>query len=170
MKAESKLKKVTEPVSLDSQERLMQVMNDSPSIVKFAGTEWEITALKRGVQCLIAAEACKLDRIENATMGDVLLGIVESEPIVLRILTLALLNDKKLIADKEIYESVYQTLDNESTGHDWVPFLSEIFLLIDVSFFFATTDAIQMLKDMTTMRKTTMKEAELLSQGQSGVK
>ena len=56
-------KKVTEdknrvlpnsPLSDDAMARLAQVMNDSQTIVKLQGTEWEIKALKPGTQWLVA--------------------------------------------------------------------------------------------------------------------
>ena len=45
------------PLSDAAMERLAQIMNDSPTIVKLQGTEWEIRALKPGTQWMIAEEA-----------------------------------------------------------------------------------------------------------------
>ena len=42
------------PLSDAAMERLAQIMNDSPTIVKLQGTEWEIRALKPGTQWMIA--------------------------------------------------------------------------------------------------------------------
>ena len=38
------------PLSDAAMERLAQIMNDSPTIVKLQGTEWKIKALKPGAQ------------------------------------------------------------------------------------------------------------------------
>ena len=60
------------PLSDAAMERLAQIMNDSPTIVKLQGTEWEIRALKPGTQWMIAEEACKIVKGENLSMGDVI--------------------------------------------------------------------------------------------------
>ena len=165
MKEEKKSKSYKEPVSLDAQTRLMQVMNNTPTIKKLAGTEWAITALKPAVMWQIAEEVCKIEDMEGKTYGDALKGLVVNIPSVVRILTLALLNDKRRI--EEEYDSVYQTLIWESDSRDWGELLKEILLLMDTRFFFASISAAKMLKEMTTMRKMTKKEVESLSQGQN---
>ena len=155
-------------IPLESQLRLMQIMNDSPSLVQFAGTEWEVKALKPAVQYLIAEEGVKIQIKENASMGDVFRAYASNLPSVCRIITLALLNDKERI--KEDYDIVYETIMWESEQKDWAVLLSEILQLMDVRFFFLTTNVIQMFQEQTTMRKTTAKEAELLSQERNTVK
>ena len=45
------------PISEEAMSRLVQIMNDSPTTLKLAGTEWEIRSLKPGTQWLIAEEA-----------------------------------------------------------------------------------------------------------------
>ncbi len=153
------------PVPLEAQARLMQIMNNTPTIKSFAGTEWEITALKPGVQYLIAEEAIKIQIKENAAMGDVLRAYATNFPSVCRVITLALLNDKERI--KNEYDAIYETIMWESSQRDWAILLSEILGLIDVSFFFATLQTIQLFQQMTSERKMTKKEAESLLQGQS---
>ena len=46
--------------SLEAQERLIEIMNDTPRVVSFDGTNWEVKALKPGTQWLIAQEAITL--------------------------------------------------------------------------------------------------------------
>lgn len=149
-------------------------MNDSPSVIKFAGTEWEITALKKGTQWLIAEEVCKIENIEAKTTAEAFVGITQSMPIVCRIITLALLNDRDRIwkdEDRHVYSDeynqIYKTIlwTNEST--DWGVLLSDIFSMIDVGFFFQVTNAVRILKDMTAKRKMKIAEAESLLQGQN---
>ena len=41
-------------VSDDAMSRLARLMNDSPTILKLRGTEWEVRSLKPGTQWLIA--------------------------------------------------------------------------------------------------------------------
>lgn len=147
------------PLSDDAMQRLAQIMNDSPTIVKLRGTEWHITALKPGTQWLIAEEACKIVRGENLSMGDVIKEFATNLPSVARVITLALLNDKNRIHSAE-YQQVYdQLLWGDYDIKDWATLLVEILNLIDVDFFFASTNVIQTVRSQALQRK--MQAAEL---------
>ena len=138
--------------------RLTQLMNDHPYIIKLHGTEWAITSLKAGTQWLIAEEACKVVQNENATMGDIIKQFAVNMPAVCRVLTLALLNDKQKIYGDE-YKQVYDLLMwGDYTQKDWAVFFSEIIQLMDVDFFFASTNAVKTLRQRTLDRKITMEE------------
>lgn len=147
------------PVSDDSMERLAKLMNDSPTILKLKDTEWQINALKPGTQWLISEEACKVIKQENASMGDVFKGIALEMPLVVRILTLALLNDKSRIESVE-YQKVYDQLMWGQDMQDWANLLLEVLNLIDVSFFFATTELVEMFRQSSLARKMTTAEAK----------
>lgn len=144
----------------DAMERLIKVMNDSPTIVKLAEAGWEVRALKPAVQWKIAELACKVHNIEKATFGDILSGLAGNLPNMVRIVTLALLNDKERI--KNEYDNVYDTLMWESNPSEWANLLFEILNLMDVNFFFAITQTIETFRTMTLERKKTMKEQKLL--------
>ena len=168
MATPKKGKKITEPVSIESQERLMEIMNNSPKLVRLAGTEWEIHALKPGTKWLIAEEAVKIAKKEDMTMKDIFVSVSQNMPSVVRILTLALLNDKERI-DRD-YQTVYDTLMWESDDKDWANLLFEVFSLIDVGFFFQILQSTQIFREMTLKRKMMKAEREQLSQGQNGEK
>ncbi|MBQ0073130.1 MAG: hypothetical protein KBT34_02925 [Prevotella sp.] len=168
MNKEPKYKSIYESVSDEAMERLIDVMNDTPTLVKLADADWEVTALKPAVMNLIAKEACTINKVENASMGDVLKSFDGNLPSVVRIITLALLNDKERIARD--YDKVYDTLMWESEMKDWGKLLFEVLNLLDVGFFFQITDATQTFRQMSLQRKTTMEEARKLSQGQNGGK
>lgn len=163
-----KYKTIYESVSDEAMERLVDVMNDTPTLVKLADAEWEVTALKPAVQNLIAKEACTIVKIEKASMGDILKSFDGNLPSVVRIITLALLNDKERI--EKDYNKVYDTIMWESEMKDWGRLLYEVLNLLDVGFFFQITDATQMFRQMSLQRKTTMEEAKKLSPEQSGGK
>lgn len=162
---EREYKKVNEPVSLESQERLVKIMTDSPTIAKLAGTEWEIRPLRPMVQWMIAEEAVKIKKVEAKSFGEVLDCFNGNMSSVVRILTLALLNDKDRI--KRDYESVYETLMWESNPSEWANFLLEVLSLLDVEFFFATTKVTQIFREASLKRKMTMEERERYPQEQS---
>lgn len=146
------------PVSDNSMSRLARLMNDSPTMMKLHGTEWEIHALKPGTQWLIAEEACKIVDRENMAMGDVLKQFAVNLPSVCRTLTLALLNDKQRIHSEE-YKEVYELLMwGEYDMKDWAVLLAEILNLVDVDFFFASTNVVKTLRRNTLDRKMTMEE------------
>lgn len=142
------------PLSDAAMERLAQIMNDTPSIVKLKGTEYKITALKPGTQWLIAEEACKIAKGENLSMGDVIKEFATNLPAVARVLTLAMLNDKDRIYSDE-YQKIYDMLLwGDFEMRDWAGLLVEILKLIDVDFFFASTNVIQTVRSQTLTRKT----------------
>lgn len=154
------------PISDASMRRLAQVMNDSPTIKKLKGTEWEIHALKVGAQWLIAEEACKISVEEHASMGDVIKRFATSMPSVCRCLTIALLNDKDKIYGEE-YRQVYDALLwGDYDLKDWATLLFEVVSLVDINFFYASTDAIRTVKQILT-RKTTAQERKSYPQEQN---
>lgn len=140
----------------ESMERLVQIMTDSPSLVKLANTEWAITALKPAVQWEIAKIACEVHKVENAHYGDVLKGFATNLPAVVRVITLALLNDKERIANES--DKVYDTLMWESKPSEWATLLFEILNLQDISFFLQITQVVEMFRQTTLQRKMTMEE------------
>lgn len=145
------------PLSDEAMEQLARVMNDSPTIKKLHGTVWEIRCLKPGAQWLIAEEACKIVRGENASMGDVLKQFAANMPSVCRCLTIALLNDKERIYGED-YQKVYDTLMwGDYDMKDWAELLFEVLCLVNTDFFFASTNVIQTVREILK-RKTTKAE------------
>lgn len=161
-KAIASIKKASD----DAMERLVKVMTNEPTLVKLANAGWEVTALKPAVQWEIAKCACQIHKVENATFGDILSGLAGNLPNVVRIVTLALLNDKKRIENE--YDKVYDTLMWESKPSEWANLLFEILNMHDVDFFFAIMQTTEMFRTMTLERKKTMKEQSLLLQGRNG--
>ena len=153
------------PISDEAMARLAQIMNDSPTIVKLGGTEWKIRALKPGTQWMIAEEACNIIKKEKLSMGDVIKEFSTNIPSVAKVITLALLNDKNKIHGKE-YQQVYdQLLWGDYDIKDWATLLVEILNLIDVDFFFASTNVIQTIRSQALTRK--IQAAELCRQAQN---
>lgn len=149
-------RKPTKVASDEAMEKLVRVMTDAPSLVKLANAGWEVRALKPAVQWEIAKIACEIHKVENATYGDVLKGFATSLPDVVRVITLALLNDKKRI-DEE-YDLVYDTLMWESKPSEWANVLLEILNLQDIGFFLQITQVTEIFRQSTLQRKKTMDE------------
>lgn len=156
IKRETKKKVVEKNASDESMEKLVRVMTDAPSLVKLANAGWKVHALKPAVQWEIAKIACEIHKVENATYGDVLKGFATSLPDVVRVITLALLNDKKRI-DEE-YDLVYDTLMWESNPSEWANVLLEILNLQDIGFFLQITQVTEIFRQSTLQRKKTMDE------------
>lgn len=161
-------KTINDPVSDEAMERLIDVMNDTPTLVKLAGAEWEVTALKPAVQHLIAKEACTINKAEKATFEDIIKCFALNMPSVVRVITLALLNDKEKI--EKYYDKVYDTIYWESDSHEWGTLLYEVLNLLDVGFFFQITESVQMFRQQTLTRKITTEERKKLLQEQNGDK
>lgn len=155
-KVESELQENKE-ASLDSMERLARIMNDSPSLVKLAGTEWEVRALKPAVQWKISEIACEIKRNESETYADILKDIAKNVPAVVKIITLALLNDKERIENE--FDSVYNTLMWEGDIKGYGKILLEILNLQDTSFFLDLKVVIEMYRQTTLQKKTMMMKA-----------
>ena len=148
--------------SLSAQERLAEILNDSPRLVSLNGTEWEIRALRMGTQHLIAQEVIRINKVESASFGDIVNQFAVNIPSVLKILTLALLNDKsKIFKDgderagfSEIYNATYNTLEWECNVNEFGHILLETLQLLDTSFFMESCRIVEMFRVATTARKT----------------
>lgn len=155
-----KKKEEIKEVSLGSMEKLVKVMNNSPSIVKLGNTEFAITALKPGTQWLIAEESVKIQKVESEKFGDLIEQFAINIPSVVRVITLAILNDKDRINSDE-YQQVYETIMWETDKSQWVGLLVEILNSLSLDFFFQTTQSIAMIRQMALGRKKTMDEQKL---------
>ncbi len=152
-----KKKEEIKEVSLDSMEKLVKVMNNSPSIVKLGDTEFAITALKPGTQWLIAEESVKIQKVESEKFSDLIEQFAINIPSVVRVITLAILNDKNRINSDE-YQQVYETIMWETDPSQWIGLLVEILNSLSLDFFFQTTQSIAMIRQMALGRKKTMDE------------
>lgn len=153
---EKKHRTIKDPVTDEEMERLAQIMLDSPTLTKLENTEFKITALKPAVMWMIAKEAANISIVEKAVFSDVLKGLAKEIPLVCRIITLAILNDKERI-DRD-YQKVYDTLFWECDVKEWAQLLFEILNLISIDTFFLLTDLTQTFKTIALERKTKMKE------------
>lgn len=157
-KASQKIVMPSSPLSDEAIERLARLMNDSPTIVKLKDTQWQIRALKPGTQWLIAEEACKLVKGEKMSMGDVIKEFATNLGSVARVITLALLNNKSRIESDE-YNQVYdQLMWGDYDIKDWATLLVEILNLLDVDFFFASTNVIATVRQQVLTRKKQAQE------------
>lgn len=154
IKRETKKKVVEKSVSDESMEKLVRVMTDAPTLVKLANAGWEVRALKPAVQWEIAKVACEIRQVENASYGDILTEFAKNLPAVVRVITLALLNDKKRI--EEEYDLVYDTLMWESNPSEWANVLLEILNLQDIGFFLQITQVTEIFRQMTLQKKRMM--------------
>ena len=161
----------------DAMERLAQVMNDSPTLVKLGEAGFSITALKPATQWLIAEEAIKIQKAEKANFADVIKQFAASYQSVISVLTLAILNDKDRIyknpRTRELsdeYFAVRDTIEWETNPKYWMNLLVEVINLLSLDFFFNVTESIMVLKEMALKRKMTMKELKSSQVVQNGVR
>ena len=153
-------------VSLDAQQRLAEILNDSPRIVSLNGTEWEVRALRMGTQWLMAQKIIEIDKSESGTFGDVMKHFAVNIPAVLGIITLCLLNDRhKIYKDgeptkgfSELYRATRNTLEWDCDVSQFGQLLFEVFQMIDVSFFTEALDMLQIFRATVTEKKRMRKK------------
>lgn len=174
MYMDKRRKKYNEPASLEAQERLIEIMNDSPRVLSFDGTKWELRALKPGTQWLIAQEAIKIQKAESANMGDVMKQFAVNLPSVAKVLTLGLLNDRRRIfangKDGEYskeFQDTYTTILYDTKQENWLSLLVEMIDMLGVEVFFSITSSIQILRQRLLDRKMTVEEQKRLSRVRS---
>ena len=150
-------------VSDDAQNRLAAILADSPTIEKFAGTEWEMRPLKFGTQYLIVEEACKINQAESATYGDVLKCMLAQIPATCKVITLALLNDKNKIYQNgdpnqgfsKLFNKTYSTVLWESDRNDLSKIMLDCLAMVDVGFFTEALGMLQIFRASVTEKKRT---------------
>lgn len=153
-------------VSLDAQQRLAEILNDSPRLVSLNGTPWEVRALRMGTQWLMAQKIIEIDKSETGTFGDVMRHFAVNIPAVLDILTLCLLNDRyKIYQDGEptkgfsdLYRATRSTLEWDCDVSQFGNLLFEVFQMIDVSFFTEALDMLQIFRATVTEKKRMRKK------------
>lgn len=149
-------------VSIDAQERLAEILNDSPRLVSLNGTEWEVRALRMGTQWLIAEKCIKIAKAEGANFGDIIKQFSANIPSLIEVITLALLNDKnKIFKDgiesngySDLYKSTYDTLMWDCKVEEFGNIFLEVLQLIDVSFFMESHRILEIFREATMTRKT----------------
>ena len=148
-------------VSLEAQERLAEILNDSPRLISLNGSEWEIRALRMGTQWLIAKKCIEINKAESANFGDIVKQFAVNIPAVIEVLTLALINDKgKIFKDgnerngySDFYTATYDTLMWECKVEDFGTILLEVLQMIDVSFFLDSHRILEIFRESTMARK-----------------
>lgn len=153
-------------VSIDAQQRLAEILNDSPRLVSLNGTPWEVRALRMGTQWLMAQKIIEIDKSETGTFGDVMRHFAVNIPAVLDILTLCLLNDRhKIYQDGEptkgfsdLYRATRNTLEWDCDVSQFGQLLFEVFQMIDVSFFTEALDMLQIFRATVTEKKRMRKK------------
>lgn len=152
--------------SIDSQERLAEILTDSPHLVALDGTEWEVRALRMGTQWLIAKKAIEIHKGESNAFGDVIKSFATNIPAIIHVLTLALLNDKdKIFMDgkesngySELYKATFDTLMWHCDPTQFAPILLETLKLLDTNFFYSALDMLQIFRATVTEAKRMRKK------------
>jgi hypothetical protein len=165
MAKKTNVKEISE-VSIEAQERLAEILNDSPRLVSLNGTEWEVKALKMGTQWLIAKKCVEVVKTENATFGDIVKEFSGNIGSVIDVLTLALLNDKKKIYKNgdesegfsDLYKSTYDTLMWECNVSEFGDIFFNVLQMLDVSFFMESHRILEIFRQNTMTRKTILEQ------------
>lgn len=147
--------------SLEAQERLVEILNDSPRLASLDGTEYEIRALRMGTQYLIAQEVIKINKAESATYGDIVKQFSVNIPSVVKVITLCILNDKKRIYKDGIehlglsdeYQALYDTIMWQGKIEEYGNILLECLQMLDISTFMTALDILSVFKASVTKKR-----------------
>ena len=166
-KAQKTANKEDLEVGLEAQERFAEILNESPRIASLAGTEWEIRTLRQKVQWMIAEEVVKINKIEKgAGYGDVVKQFATNMPSVIKVITLAVLNDRNKIFKNgnenegfsDLYKATYDTIAWDGNVSEYGALLLEILQMLDINFFLESHRILEVFRTMTMARKTTKNE------------
>lgn len=165
-KEKNKQQSPLKEVSLESQLRLVEILNDSPHLVSLAGTKYEVRALKMGTQYLISEEIIKINKAESANFGDIVKQFAVNIPSVVKVITLCLLNDKKRIFKDGVeykgfsdeYNSLYETLMWEGNINEYGALLLECLQMLDITVFLSVLDILSVFKTNIVMKREMMKK------------
>ena len=161
MAKNTKTKGEVNQVSLESQERLAEILNDSPRLVSLNGTEWEVRALRMGTQWLISKKCIEVAKAENATFGDIVKQFATNIPAIVEVLVLALLNDRQKIykdgvegnGHSDLYNATYNTLMWECKVEEFGDIFLSVLQMLDVSFFMESHRILEIFRESTMARK-----------------
>lgn len=153
----------TDISELDAQTLLAEVLNDTPTKIVIAGKTYHITALKLGVQNLIAEESCKIQQAQEGNLYDLYQQFAKSVPAVIRCLCYAVLNDKdRIFKDyrtreySDEFQTLYEQLEWESDKTKFIEVLVDVMNKINIDFFLQAASMLTMMRDsaLKTRKKT----------------
>lgn len=154
-----------EYTELEAQELLAQVINNTPVSIDIAGKTYYITALKLGVQNLIAEESVKIQKAEEGNMLDLYKQFAQSVPAVIRCIAYAVLNDKDRIfkdyATREYtdeFVTLCEQLEWESDKNVFIEVLVLVMKKIDIDFFYQATYTLTMIRESALKTRKKMTE------------
>ena len=147
--------------SFEAQERLVEILNDSPRLASLNGSEYEIRALRMGTQYLIAQEVLKINKAESATYGDIVKQFSVNIPSVVKVIVLCILNDKHRIYKDGVesrgfsdeYTALYETIMWEGNLNDYGNILLECLQMLDISTFMTALDILSVFKATVTRKR-----------------
>lgn len=152
-------------LTIEEQEKLVDILNDNPKKVSLDGTMFEIKPLRFGTQWLIASEAIKITKKENAAFGDILSSFAVNMPSVIHVIVLAILNDKRRIFKGGIengeYSEEYNALKDvfmwEVNCPNLATLLLEVLQMIDINSFLQGCQMVKIVKEMMMMKTAEQK-------------
>lgn len=150
-------------IPLDEQKKLLTILNDSATIIKFKDDkEVSIKPLRVYSKRLIADIAWNIKHTDEST-ENVILSMAKSVEPMARMIAILLCNDKftkDYEANERLIEDKTREIELEADNwEDWGNILITTLNLLDIGFFFSITKLSQMFLEMTTANKAmTMKK------------
>lgn len=152
-------------IPLEEQKKLLTILNDSPTIIKFKDNkDVSIKPLRVYSKRLIAEIAWNIKHTDEKA-ENIILNMAKSIEPMARMIAIILCNDKftkDLEANEKLIQDKVIEIELESDNwEDWGNILITTLNLLDIGFFFSITKLSQMFLEMTTenkMKRRTMSE------------
>lgn len=151
-------------IPLEEQKKLLTILNDSPTIIKFKDNkEVSIKPLRVYSKRLIAEIAWNIKHTDENT-ENIILNMAKSIEPMARMIAIILCNDKftkDLEANEKLIQDKVIEIELESDNwEDWGNILIATLNLLDIGFFFSITKLSQMFLEMTTENKMKTRRKE----------
>lgn len=117
-------------------------MLDRGEKVTVNGVDYEIKALKMSTRWLISECINKMEIAEKDTIN-IIESMFTDIPLLVRIITLAVLRDRDKIEDVQLYNKTYDALMECTNMQEYLDAITVIIRKLDVEWFFFTQEAVK---------------------------
>lgn len=127
---------------IEYQKELANVMLDRGQEITIAGVKYEIKALKMYTRWLISECINEMEIKEKDTIN-IIESMFTDIPLLVKIITYAILRDKDKIEDKVVFNKLYDQLLECDNMQEYLNAITAIISKMDIEWFFFTQEAVK---------------------------
>lgn len=148
-------------VSIESKRRLLEIMADSPTLVKLGDNEWEIRNLRTYSRVKIAEVFTKIE-VTDSSVQNIILKESTNLKYSAEIIAIILLNHTftEDLADNEkrIKQMTTKVLLDTVDESEWIPIILQVINGLNVEVLFQVSSLVKVVTSSVTMRKKKIAE------------